>query len=65
MRERVAIDEQPHGRHAGAHGGTAAADSFRVTAASPDFLFPSRTWLKTINLEDFAYRESREPRAGK
>jgi hypothetical protein len=26
-----------------------------VTAASPDFLFPSRTWLKTINLEDFAY----------
>jgi hypothetical protein len=20
-----------------------------------DFLFPSRTWLKTINLEDFAY----------
>jgi hypothetical protein len=31
MRERVAIDEQPHGRHAGAHGGTAAADSFRVT----------------------------------
>jgi hypothetical protein len=38
--EQVAIEEQPHGRHAGAHGETAAADSFRVTAASPDFLFP-------------------------